>query len=436
MNVEDYKEHLVYGRTREYYSVLMFHTGSFWDSKDNNSWELYGTRTAYSGTMPYLEEFDPIIDGWVARCDIHNSKFDKLPETLKRNNCLTIINTGGYMRHISDIKVNGKNFTICCWFRINSDYNIRHTVNKNYSITLMGWKDGTGKEVAIDILTNKSDLNLTNLVHKGLRLSYGTKNILQEYKEPGPGIHTNEWMFFSFQHCEDGKDYIHLNGKKLLEATSSINTVISDFKIGAFKTTSAGGLDIDEVAVMNQCLGIEEYDTPEGHIYWSFPEVYYVEDFWDKNSMYYKLGEIYGWNYLKFYPIEINGATLKFSSITGKPVVLFRNGIYVDVDYWKISGSTVTLTDASMTTDTELFDWILVTYVDEAKEEIPKGAINGASEWDGILDNLKITREKEDNIPNNLSYLYMYNKIEWYKHNKIPVYNFPVIDKFNIEFKE
>lgn len=121
--------------------------------------------------------------------------------------------------------------------------------------------------------------------------------------------------------------------------------------------------------------------------------------------------------------VFLNGTYLPPDAFT-----ISKNIIYVDENYCyhysdryfdDISNSNITL---------------LLIQSSETQDYDSNKYITGFSEFDWILDHLRITRmnpyTKENHYMED-----MYNKVKFYSGNKVPSSNFNYIDKFNIKFK-
>ena len=132
------------------------------------------------------------------------------------------------------------------------------------------------------------------------------------------------------------------------------------------------------------------------------------------------------------FPPEFN-----YIGYSKRNVLLFVNGTYLPPDHYELKNGRVKILNDTQNLEvnnnvTALF---MISNEKMGLDDEMLSRINGASEWDALLDNLRITRptywQEEDGMYGN-----MYNKIKWYKNNKIPASNFIVIDEFDIEFKE
>ena len=132
------------------------------------------------------------------------------------------------------------------------------------------------------------------------------------------------------------------------------------------------------------------------------------------------------------FPPEFN-----YIGYSKRTLLLFVNGTYMPPESYDLTnGKVIILNDnENLKPGNNVTALLLMTNEQFKPVDDLITRINGASEWDIIIDNLKITRPTYWTAPDN-NYANMYNKILWYQNNKLPASNFRVLDEFDIEFKE
>ena len=120
-----------------------------------------------------------------------------------------------------------------------------------------------------------------------------------------------------------------------------------------------------------------------------------------------------------------------FVAYSNSNMIFFVNGTYMPPSSYTLNGEILTLTD----TDTQNLQpnsnvtaiCMLSNKINEEDEVYPS-LINGSGAWDVLLDNLTITRSSTY-VPPNTADIAMYDKIQWYKNDEIPIYNFTFYKK-------
>ena len=132
------------------------------------------------------------------------------------------------------------------------------------------------------------------------------------------------------------------------------------------------------------------------------------------------------------FPPEFN-----YIGYSKRTLLLFVNGTYMPPESYDLTnGKVIILNDnENLKPGNNVTALLLMTNEQFKPVDDLITRINGASEWDIIIDNLKITRPTYWTAPDN-NYANMYNKILWYQNNKLPASNFRVLDEFGVEFKE
>lgn len=345
------KEDRLYTVTRKYYSKLTFYDRSYHDSVEENRWELYGAiQKPVENEVMRVDMVNNM--GWAARCDLHEGRFKDYINSEFHTNCLTIANNGGYIRNLKSICINNQDFAISCWFKLNPLYMSRYADHDTENVTLCGWKDSSGKEISIDIFCKDYKNILGNAT---LRVYYDDRFTEGQYLIPGTIPQNGKWMFFSFQ-TYNGYNLVHIDGHKIIETLSSgefsIGTDLIDLKFGAFKKGSSGGIDIDNISVMNDHISYDDYEVFDKPIYDILPENEYVNiDRQQKERVYYKSGKLYGLGFEHYENPSISGNTISFSNSVGNKEIfgLFMNNTYMEPSRYTRSGSSFTIPDLDST---------------------------------------------------------------------------------------
>ena len=419
-----------YGVGRKYFSLLLFHDHQFWDPQDDTAWEMYGQYKPMPGGYVRTE----IPDGMAARCDLFKSRWDGIKDTLPvTNNCFSCVAPGGYLYHRSKIEFDHEYGSISCWFRINANYANEFYGHKDYHITLMGWENFNGVPIKVEIRARDNTDPLTECI----KIHYGPKIIQTSITKP---ILNDTWYEFVHTVYKD-RDLYFINGTKFHEEYTGRNPAttpikFNKLKIGAYDNWSSGGLDIDEVVVMNDFYSETDFiPGGGGPIQWIRPELLHLEELDEEKGLYFQMGSMLRFNYVLNPPSEIKSPDkLRFARTQGVPFALFKDNVRLPDSSWEGTIKEVTLLDPADIADIYTSSWILVTIVKFIPDNL-KEQIQGASLFDRILHPIRITRISYWQ-PNHDSVRGMFNKIEWYKNNKIPRSNFDYIDKFGIEFKE
>ena len=346
-------KHTYYAIKRKYHSILTFHDHQFWDLKQDNAWEFHGDQIwTFSDKAYNIKMYD---DKWCARFDQDKSVFNGILDCHPRNNCMTVLTTGGYLQHRTPIAIENNFFSIGCWIRIRAVNATQYINSPNYEIVLCGWDDAeeNGTHVQLIVASSTGD-------HDACKIRYRTSGPggttvtthQKEYQEPGPIYTPATWHYFTFTHGE-GYDRIYLDGKKVLENdTIKNNCMISNelhrFRLGAYTDYCSGGLDIDEFVIVNDFFGIDEFEVhKDRRIYWTYPEMLHEEELDLGDSIYYKTGSMFGIHYVQLKPVSQSGSTLTFDMEPNDKILgLFINNTYMDPSRWS-GTSTVTLSLAS-----------------------------------------------------------------------------------------
>ena len=132
------------------------------------------------------------------------------------------------------------------------------------------------------------------------------------------------------------------------------------------------------------------------------------------------------------FPPEFN-----YIGYSKRTLLLFVNGTYMPPESYDLTnGKVIILNDnENLKPGNNVTALLLMTNEQFKPVDDLITRINGASEWDIIIDNLRITRPIYWTAPDN-DYANMHTKILWYQNNKLPASNFRVLDEFDIEFKE
>lgn len=132
------------------------------------------------------------------------------------------------------------------------------------------------------------------------------------------------------------------------------------------------------------------------------------------------------------FPSEFN-----YIGYSKRNVLLFVNGTFMPPESYNLTNGKVTLLNdnENLKPGNNVTALFLMTNEQFKPVDDLVTRINGASEWDTIVDDLRITRPTYWTNPEN-DYGNMYNKILWYQNNKLPGCCFRVLDELNIEFKE
>lgn len=353
----------LYAVTRKYLVKLLFHHKSYWDSIESNRWELYGT--AIKPEDKVLKSDFVNVAGWTARCDLHKGRFEGLKDERATNDCLTVISNGGYIRNRTNLAINNTDFTISCWFRINSKYMDKFANSDNRNITLCGWKDAAGNEISIDVYCRDIE-NTDTLDIICLKVYYNDNVVNAYYTGQGPTIFSSHWNFFSFQRYGE-TDLIHINGMKLLTVSSKdeykMGNEIEDLKFGSFKSYSSGGIDIDEICVMNDHISAGNYDVFRDYIFNVLVEdEYHEENRQSMISIFHEPASHYGLSFNQYESSGISGDDVSFSvnNTSEKVLSVFMNSTYVDPIRYTGTSNNITIKDSA---DKEIMSSSLFTMI-------------------------------------------------------------------------
>lgn len=417
-----------YGVGRKYYTMLLFHDHTFWDPKDNSGWEIYGEQKWMVGG--YARE--PVDNSMAARCDLEKGKWNGIDETLPvTNNSFSSVAPGGYLYHRTPITVNNEFGSIACWFKIRSEDAQEFYGDKRYHITLMGWENYDNVDMRVEIRARDN----TNPLIECVKIYYGTTYKQVYLPEP---ILNDTWYHFVHTVYQD-RDLYFINGIKILDQYTGRNNdttpiKFNSIKIGAYDDWSSGGLTIDEFVTMNDFYSDNDFFNTDKPIQWIHPEMLHLDELNEEKGLYFQMGSMLRFNYILYAPEGKKGNKLTFNKAQGIPFAMFKDNVKMPESSWTGNVREVTLLNPTDVADIFTSFFILVTIVkfipDNLKEEIM-----GASLFDHVLHPIRITRISYWVPPEN-AVINMYNKIEWYKNNKIPASNFDYIDKFKIQWKE
>lgn len=329
---------------RKYHSILTFHDHQFFDIVQDTAWELHGDQILTLTDKGY--NISLANDKWAVRFDQDKSKYDGTIDCHPRNNCMSVLTTGGYLQHRLPIAVENSWFTIGCWIRIRAENALQYINSEYYDLVLCGWDDAEegGHHIRVTVASNDlADVNCCKITYRDTEETVYTGL----YKESGPILTPATWHYFTFQHTPE-YNMIHLDGKKVLEVKNSLCRITSEIfnlKLGAYDDYCSGGLDIDEFIIVNDIFGTDSYPIyPDKRIYWVYPEMLHEKEV--ESDIYTKTGSMFGLHYVQLKP-TISGSTLRFN-VTGQDKIL---GLYINntwMDPSRYSGtSSITLTQAT-----------------------------------------------------------------------------------------
>ena len=336
----------LYAVTRKYLVKMLFHHKSYWDSVETNRWELYGTSIKPEDKITKSDFVN--VAGWTARCDLHKGRFEGLKDERATNDCLTIISNGGYIRNRTNIAINNTDFTVSCWFRLNSKY-MDKFASGNRNITLCGWKDDADNEISIDVYCRDIE-NTETLDIICLKVYYNDNVVNAYYTGPGPTIFSSHWNFFSFQRYGE-TDIIHINGMKLLSVISKdeykMGNEIIDLKFGGFKSYSSGGIDIDEICVMNDHISAGNYEVFTDYIFNVLREDEYHEEGRQSTiSIFHEPASSYGLSFNQVESTSVQSNTISFNANNEDNILcMFMNNTYMHNTRYTGEPSSITISE-------------------------------------------------------------------------------------------